>query len=135
MWRESGDFAMKLSTVLLVGMLFAAPAAAAPSDGPLYFATIVTPAVKLYLDGQLLDEIPDGKLETFDVTPGSHTLRVVKADGTAAEQQVNFDRSQLADAKGGRWWCAVSVTPKGTNAVRLIIMPTADCKGFVEDGN
>jgi len=127
---------MKLSALSILGAaLLAGPAAAAPADGQLYFATIVQPSVKLYLDGQFLDEIPEGKLETFDVTPGRHTLRVVNADGAADEKQVNFDRAELADAKGGRWWCAVSVTPQGTKDVRLVIMPTADCKGFVEDGN
>jgi hypothetical protein len=132
---DSGDRLMKCSMMLLSAALFAAPAVAAPADSQLYFATIVDPSVKVYLDGNLLDEIPSGKLETFDVTPGAHTLRVVKEDGTGDEKQVNFDRSQLADAKGGRWWCAVSVTQKGTNAVKLFIMPTADCKSFVEDGN
>ena len=126
---------MKPFSAAILAALLAAPAAAAPADGQLYFATIVDPSVKVYLDGKLLDEIPSGKLETFDVTPGQHTLRIVSPSGAADETQVNFDKAQLAESKGGKWWCAVAVPPKGTNAVKLFIMPTADCKGFVDDGD
>ena len=126
---------MRLWPVSILAALFAVPAAAAPADGQLYFATIVSPSVKVYLDGKLLDEIPSGNLESFDVTPGAHTLRVEGINGVVEEKKVSFDRAQLADAKGGRWWCVISVTPKDAKGIKLIVMATADCKEFVESGN
>jgi hypothetical protein len=126
---------MRLSTLSILAALSAAPALAAPGDGRLYFATIVSPSVKIYLDGTLLDEIPSGNYEAFDVTPGTHTLRAVGADGATQETSVNFDPAQLADARGGRWWCVVSVPPNGASGIKLVTMPTKDCKEFVDAGN
>ena len=128
------DFSKAVRNVFILTAFYAAPAAAAPADGRLYFATIVDPSVKVYLDGTLLDEVGSGKWAALPVTPGVHRLRVEDPKGSADERQVDFDLAQLAAAKNGRWWCAVSV-PDRMSKVRLVIMDQAACKSFVDEGN
>ena len=128
-------FSKAVRSAVIAAMLFAAPAvAAAPGDGRLYFATVVPPSVKVFLDGRLLGEVGNGRWQPFDVPAGAHTLRVENQGGSAAETQVNFDPAKLADAKNGRWWCAVSV-PDRSNNVRLVMMSQPDCKEFVDAGS
>lgn len=111
-----------------------APALAA--DGQLYYASIVQQPVKVYIDGQLMGEVPYGKIARWDVQPGQHTIQVVSADGQSAQKTVTLSRAQLAaPSKGGLWWCAASASPDNSTAVLLIVMEQQQCKEFVDAGN
>lgn len=111
--------------------------AGAQSGGKIYFANVFKGPVQVSIDGGEASTIGGYKLDRISVTPGSHTITVKTSGGETATGTWVFNASELAEAKGGRYWC-VAVGPRDTDNDRdavLIKLPQPDCVKFVEAGN
>jgi len=126
-----------IGSMAAVAALALSGTAGAQDGGRIYFANVFKGPVELTIDSRPSVTIGAYKLDRIAVPPGDHKITVTTSGGETVSQTWTFSTDDLAEAKGGRFWC-VAVGPRDAENDRdaaLIKLPQPDCAKFVEAGN
>jgi hypothetical protein len=129
-WLYRGEIRMRdLARLALAACVLFGPGAALADDATrnLRFYSTLDEPVSITVDGAVLERaFPPNSEGLFTVQPGPHQVTVKLAAQTVSTA-VDFEPENVAEARGGRWWCVGVGIRTTDNTVRLFQFKPDSC--------